>query len=92
MSLQALKQYAGDFASLFFPQLCAACNGPIMRGEVAICTACLFDCPRTFDEQDAVDNPVTRVFWGRIQLQTAVACFVFTKGGKVQELRRFLRR
>jgi ComF family protein len=86
MSLQALKQYAGDFASLFFPHLCAACNGHLMRGEVAICTACLLDCPRTFDEQDAVDNPVTRVFWGRMQLQTAAACFVFTKGGKVQEL------
>ncbi|CAN5895370.1 ComF family protein [soil metagenome] len=81
-----IKQLAGDFTSLFFPNLCAACNGHLLRGEVAICTACLMDCPRTFDEHDPVDNPVARVFWGRVQLQSAASLFVFTKGGKVQEL------
>lgn len=86
MSRTGIKQLAGDFASLFFPNLCAACNGHLLRGEVAICTACLMDCPRTFDEHDPVDNPVARVFWGRVQLQSAASLFVFTKGGKVQEL------
>jgi ComF family protein len=81
-----LKQYTADFTSLFFPNLCAACNGHLMRGEVAICTACLIDCPRTFDEHNPVDNPVSRVFWGRVQFQSAASLFVFTKGGKVQEL------
>jgi ComF family protein len=81
-----LKQFAGDFASLFFPKICAACNGHLMRGEDAICTVCLLECPRTFDEQDPVDNPAARVFWGRVPLTSAAACFVFTKGGKVQEL------
>lgn len=84
--MSGLKQYAGDFISLFYPNLCAACNGHLLRGEVAICTACLIDCPRTFDEQDPVDNPVARVFRGRIPLQAAASLFVFTKGGKVQEL------
>ncbi len=86
MSTTGLKQYAGDFASLFFPKLCVACNGHLIRGEDAICTACLLECPRTFDEQDVVDNPAARVFWGRIKLEAGVACFVFSKGGKVQEL------
>lgn len=86
MSIQGIKQIASDFAGLFFPNLCAACNGHLLRGEVAICTACIIACPRTFDEQDPVDNPAARVFWGRIQLQGAASLFVFTKGGKVQEL------
>ena len=86
MSMSGIKQLAGDFTSLFFPNLCAACNGHLLRGEVAICTACIIDCPRTFDEHDPVDNPVARVFWGRVQLQSAASLFVFTKGGKVQEL------
>src|ERR1041385_6782823 len=81
-----LKQFAGDFASLCFPKICAACNGHLMRGEDAICTACLLECPRTFDEQDPVDNPAARVFWGRIPLTAAASCFIFSKGGKVQEL------
>ncbi|MCX6310471.1 MAG: ComF family protein [Bacteroidetes bacterium] len=86
MALSGLKQIAGDFASLFFPTVCAACNGPLVRGEVAICTLCLMECPRTFDEHDPVDNPAARAFWGRVQLQGAASLFVFTKGGKVQEL------
>lgn len=86
MTTHRLKQIAGDFASLFFPTVCAACNGHLVKGEVAICTLCLMECPRTFDEHDPVDNPAARAFWGRIQLQGAAACFVFTKGGKVQEL------
>ncbi|MDQ3108776.1 MAG: ComF family protein [Bacteroidota bacterium] len=86
MSTTGIKQLATDFTSLFFPNLCAACNGHLLRGEVAICTACLMDAPRTFDEHDPVDNPVARVFWGRVQLQAAASLFVFSKGGKVQEL------
>jgi ComF family protein len=86
MSMPVLKRYTSDFISLFYPNLCVACNGHLLRGEVAICTACLIDCPRTFDEQDPVDNPVARVFRGRIPLQAAASLFVFTKGGKVQEL------
>ncbi len=84
--MQGLKQVVGDFASLFFPTVCAACNGHLVRGEVAICTLCLMECPRTFDEHDPVDNPMARVFWGRVQLQGAASLFVFTKGGKVQEM------
>jgi len=81
-----VKKLSTDFAGLFFPTLCAACNGKLVRSEVAICTGCLLECPRTFDQQNPVDNPLAKVFWGRIQLQGAAACFVFTKGGKVQEL------
>jgi ComF family protein len=84
--MHGIKQLAGDFASLFFPTVCAACNGHLVRSEVAICTACLMDCPRTFDQHNPVDNPLSRVFWGRVQLQGAAALFVFSKGGKVQEL------
>jgi ComF family protein len=84
--MHGIKHLAGDFASLFFPTVCAACNGHLVRSEVAICTACLMECPRTFDQHDPVDNPLAKVFWGRVPLQGAAAFFVFSKGGKVQEL------
>ncbi len=86
MTTAGIAKWAGDFVSLFFPRLCAACSGHLVRGEVAICTACLIQCPRTHDEHHPVENPVARVFWGRISLQGAAACFVFSKGGNVQEL------
>jgi ComF family protein len=86
MATAGLKQLAADFIGLFFPKLCAACNGHLLRGEEAICTSCLLELPRTHDELNPADNPAIRVFWGRLRLQAAASCFVFVKGGKVQEL------
>ncbi|HLG04215.1 MAG TPA: phosphoribosyltransferase family protein [Bacteroidia bacterium] len=57
-----------------------------MRGEKSICFACLTGMPRTRDEMDPLDNPVARVFWGRVPVRASAACYVFVKGGKVQEL------
>src|SRR5574337_761464 len=81
-----IKQMTGDLLALFYPRLCAACNGHLVEHEDAICLQCLLELPRTNDEHDPVDNPVARVFWGRIYLESAASCFVFSKGGKVQDL------
>jgi ComF family protein len=81
-----IKQLAGDFFSLFYPSLCAACNGHLVRHEDAICLQCLSGFPRTNDEHRPVENPAARVFWGRIPVRSAAACFLFTKGESVQEL------
>lgn len=86
MALSGIRQAADDFLSLFFPRLCAACNGNLVRGEEAVCTACLDKMPRTNDALSPAENPVARVFWGRIPLQGAAACFIFSKGSHVQEL------
>lgn len=86
MALSVIRKAADDFLSLFFPRLCAACNGNLVRGEEAVCTDCLDKMPRTHDELDPAENPVARVFWGRIPVQSAAACFIFSKGSHVQEL------
>lgn len=86
MATAGLKQLAEDFIGLFFPKLCAACNGHLLRNEEAICMACLAAMPRTHDELDPSENPAARVFWGRIRLRAAASGYVFVKGGKVQEL------
>lgn len=86
MPTAGIKQLAEDFIGLFFPKLCAACHGHLLRHEEALCTSCLLELPRTNDEHDPLENPVARVFWGRIKLQAAASCFVFIKGGHVQEL------
>lgn len=86
MAFSGIRRAADDFLSLFFPRLCAACNGNLVRGEEAICTGCLDKMPRTYDELDPAENPVARVFWGRTRLKGAAACFIFAKGSHVQEL------
>jgi ComF family protein len=81
-----IRNLSDDLVSLFFPRLCAACEGHLMRGEAAICTMCLLELPRTRDELDPANNAAARVFWGRIPLQSAAAVYQFVKEGKVQEL------
>ncbi len=52
--------------------LCAAhlCR----KGEEAICLKCNMDLPRT-DYHLCADNPVERMFWGKIPLERATSYF-----------------
>ncbi len=74
-----------DLLCLFFPNLCAGCGRTLVRGEKVICTACLFHLPKTFFHHDT-DNPLSKVFWGRVNLEGVAAYVYFQKGGTVQRL------
>jgi ComF family protein len=74
-----------DFISLIFPRVCTACGKPLFKFENVICTFCEQNLPRTnFHEEK--DNPVSRTFWGRVNLENAAAMLYFNKGSKVQTL------
>jgi len=36
--------------------------------------------------EHVADNPVARIFWGRVHLEAVTACYFFSKRGKVQQL------
>lgn len=74
-----------DLLGLVFPNLCAACGQPLVRGEKVICMSCGFKLPQT-DFHLFEDNPVSRIFWGRVDLHAATSFLNFNKGGKVQHL------
>ncbi|EOR95022.1 Phosphoribosyltransferase domain protein [Arcticibacter svalbardensis MN12-7] len=83
--LHVVKQYADDFLSLFFPQVCCACGKHLVADENLLCTACIYNLPYTnFHLQP--DNPVARQFWGRVPLVYAGAFFYFHKHTNVQDL------
>lgn len=74
-----------DFFHLFYPNTCASCGSRLVTNENIICTHCLADLPRTnFHNQH--DNPVSQIFWGRVNIQNATALFRFQKGSRFQEL------
>lgn len=77
--------YLADFIALIFPDLCAACNGQLIKGEQVICTHCRYDLPYTNFHQHK-DNIVARQFWGKLKVEHAYALLYFTKGGKVQNM------
>ena len=74
-----------DFISLFFPRVCNACEAPLMHNEEIICMSCLFHLPKTNFHQDQ-ENPVSRLFWGRVNIHAAAAFYYFRKGSKIQHL------
>ena len=70
---------------LLFPRLCVVCGDRLIDQEQWICLNCLHHIPRT-NFHLAVDNPVARIFYGRVQIEHATSFFYFSKGSKYQTL------
>jgi ComF family protein len=79
------RELTDDLFSLFFPNLCLGCGQPLIRGEETICSICHFHLPKTYFHNDP-DNPLNKVFWGRVNLEAVAAYVFFQKGGTVQHL------
>lgn len=74
-----------DFITLFYPRYCFACDQGLAKGEETVCSACMFELPRTQYHTDS-ENALMNRLQGRVPLQFAVAFFLFRKRGKVQRL------
>jgi len=76
---------------LFFPKICYACGNAIESKLNHICLHCRHDLPRvdTFILQE--DNPIEKIFWGRLQIEKATSFLQYQKDGKVQNLLYYLK-
>jgi ComF family protein len=74
-----------DFFNLIFPKLCYSCNNTLLKNENIICTKCIVTLPKT-NFHFEIENPVSKVFWGRVQIEMATSFYVFSKKSKVQNL------
>jgi ComF family protein len=79
-----------DFVRLFYPNLCMVCHNDLAQGEQVICTSCLYHIPRTRYWLDA-ENPVAKIFWGRVFVQNACSFFFFSKGSRYRKLLHHLK-
>ena len=70
---------------LLFPQICLACYEPTTANQKNICLNCRISLPRT-NWHLTNDNPIEKVFWGRVSIQKATAFFKFENGGGIQRL------
>jgi ComF family protein len=77
--------YINDFIGLIFPNICVGCGNSLWKNENVICTFCDFHLPRT-DFHHENDNPLIRIFWGRLQIDSAATYLFFNKGNTVQQL------
>lgn len=74
-----------DFYSLLYPRICACCGNSLWRHEETLCDLCDHHLPKT-NYQLELENPVSRIFWGRVELVTASAYLHFNKGNRAQKL------
>jgi ComF family protein len=74
-----------DFFSILFPRICAACGNSLWKNEEIICLSCEFHLPRT-NFHLSLENPVSCLFWGKVEIVSAASYLYFNKGNKVQLL------
>lgn len=74
-----------DLLDLFYPNLCNACNKPLLSGENLICLSCKFELPET-GYHLIPENPVERIFMGRTPIERATSIYHFVKNGRIQSL------
>ncbi len=83
--LSELLEYPKDFYRLFYPQLCGGCDTPLAKGEEHLCLNCRLELPFT-NFETIKNNPVEKVFHGRVNIEFATSLLFFSKGEKVQNI------
>ena len=74
-----------NLLNLFFPAVCLGCDSILLSNENVICTRCRHEIPLT-NHHLILENEVFKKFYGKIDIQFAVAFTYFHKKGIVQEL------
>lgn len=74
-----------DFINLFYPKVCQICETTLLKNQNIICARCLHNLPLTHYYLHN-DNPVKKVFYGRVAIENATSLFLFNKKGNVQKL------
>lgn len=85
MSIINLTKILNDINNVLLPPVCFGCNAHLIRGEQHLCTVCRNDLPLT-DYTFNEENPIDRIFYGRINLKKASSFLFFTENGIVKQL------
>ena len=70
---------------LFYPHVCIGCGSDIIEDESLLCLYCINILPHTYFAEHA-NNPVEKIFLGRLPLISAMSEFYFAKGSVIQQL------
>lgn len=86
----AISKILNDINTILVPRLCFGCNAHLNRGEQLLCTVCRNELPLT-EYSFNVENPVDRIFYGRINVKKASSFLFFEENGIVQQLIHYLK-
>jgi ComF family protein len=80
-----LNTFAGGLSYFLFPLVCSICRRPLFNHELKLCNLCLSALPKTNFHLKR-DNPIERVFWGRIPIEMGTSYLFFKRGNRTQKL------
>jgi len=83
--MSTLQSIFSDTVHLFYPQICNGCGSDLLSDNQLLCLLCINQLPHTNFAQHA-NNPLEKIFWGRIPLTSAHSEFYFAKETLIQEL------
>jgi len=69
----------------FFPLRCLVCGKSLGNPGEVLCLGCEYRMPRTGFRDDP-ENPVSKLFWGRVPVECGTSLFRFEKGSSYQVL------
>jgi ComF family protein len=80
-----LKEIKESLLHLAFPHICEGCGSDNLQADHLLCLRCLSSLPSTNFHLHA-NNPIEKIFWGRIAVTSAAAQYYFTKESIIQNL------
>ena len=79
------RYFLNNLLAVFYPHYCEGCGSDVVRDDHFLCARCLHQLPETHFFE-APENPIEKIFYGRLHLQQAGATFYFTKNSLLQHL------
>ncbi len=83
--IKTIGGYLQALLHLFYPHICLQCGMDELRKKQIICDTCEASLPFTHFEQ-LQNNPIEKIFWGRVSIKNATAVLYFTKESIVQKI------
>lgn len=80
-----MKNLLSSLLDLFYPHTCDGCGIDLTRTERVLCLHCQRRLPLT-GYQHLHNNPVEKIFWGRVNIRHAMAAYYYRKSSLLQQL------
>ncbi len=74
-----MKKLIHEVLDLLFPRMCVMCGRRLHSQEKTLCMTCFRDLPRTEYHLEP-ENPLVKLFYGRIPIERASSFFYYRKG------------
>lgn len=83
--MKLLKEIKESLLHLAFPHICVGCGRDLLELDNELCLNCLSVLPATNFHLHH-NNPIEKIFWGRLPVTHATAQYYFTKESLMQQL------